>query len=390
MNNINDIRPVRLEINLDNIANNVKEIRRIVNDKTMIMASAKANAYGHGSVEVTRTFLENGVDRLAVSIIQEAIELRRSDISEPILILSYTPRCQMDKAIKYDLIQTIYNYDDAKYLSKLALNSGKLAKIHIKIDTGMSRIGFLANEKSIDSIKKISKLSNLEIEGIFSHFSCSDEVDKSFSHLQFEKFNWVINRLLDEGVNIPVKHISNSGAILDLPEYNLDMVRPGIILYGYYPSDDVNKHVINIKPAMTLKAEISNVKTVPQNTSISYGRTFFTSRESVVATIPIGYGDGYSRMFSGKAFVYINGWKVPVVGTICMDQMMIDVTDIEKVNIGDEVILFGYDNGYPLVDELASLLGTINYEFLCMMGRRIPRVYIRNNEIVAASDYLLD
>lgn len=390
MKNLKDIRPVWLEINLDNIANNVKEIRRIIGDNTMIMASTKANAYGHGAIEVARTFIENGVDRLAVSIIQEAIELRKSSILAPILILSYTPMYQMDKIIEYDLIQTIYNYNDAVHLSSLASNKGKMVKIHIKIDTGMGRIGFLPNEESIKEILKISKLSNLEIEGIYSHFSSADEFDKTFTNLQFNRFMNVINRLKDEGLNIPIKHISNSGAILDLPDYNLDMIRPGIILYGYYPSDEVNKNIIDIKPAITLKSKVSNIKKVPANTGISYGQTFFTSRESVIATIPIGYADGYSRMLSGKTFVYVNGWKVPVVGRICMDQMMIDVTDIDEVNIGDEVILFGYGNGYPQIEELASLLGTVNYEILCMMSRRIPRVYIKNNEIVSINDYLLD
>lgn len=390
MKKLNDIRPVWLEINLDNIANNVKEIRRIVGDKTMIMASTKANAYGHGAIELAKCFIENGVNRLAVSIIQEGIELRKANIEAPILILSFTPMYQMDKIIEFNLIQTIYNYNDAVHLSNLASKKGKMAKIHIKIDTGMGRIGFLPNEETIERIIEISRLPYLEIEGIYSHFSRGDEFDKSFTHLQFDRFKWVINRLTDEGINLPIQHISNSGAILDLPEYNLDMIRPGIILYGYYPSDEVNKHIIDIKPALTLKAKISNIKKVPINTGISYGQTFFTSRESVIATIPIGYADGYSRMLSGKTFVYVNGWKVPVVGRICMDQMMIDVTDIDEVNIGDEVILFGYENGYPLIDELASLLGTVNYEFLCMMSRRIPRVYIRNNDIISINDYLLD
>lgn len=390
MNNLNDIRPVWLEINLDNISHNIKEIRRIIDKKTIIMASIKANAYGHGAVELAKSFVENGVERLAVSIVQEAIELREANIKAPIIILSYTPTYQMYKLVDYDLIQTIYNYEDAINLSSISLQKGKTAKIHIKIDTGMSRLGFFANDDTIEIIKKINSLPNIEIEGIYSHFSNSDDKDKDFTHTQFKKFQWVTDELTNIGINIPIKHISNSGAVLDLPEYNLDMIRPGIILYGYYPSENVNKNIVNLKPALTLKSKVSNVKTLPMNTGISYGQTFITDRESLIATTPIGYADGYSRMLSGKSYVYINGYNVPTVGRICMDQMMVDVTGIDNVKIGDDIILFGYENGHPHIDDLASLMGTINYEILCMLSRRLPRVYLKNEKIVTFNDYLLD
>lgn len=389
MDNLREVRPVYLEINMDNLTNNYNEIRRIVNPNTKIMAVIKANAYGHGSVELAKMYEKIGVDRLAVSIISEAVELRREGIKIPIQLLNYTPESQLGLVIDNDIIQGIYTYEDAKLLSDLAVKKGKKAKIHIKIDTGMGRIGFLPNEDSIKEIVKIHELPNLEMEGMFTHFAKADETDKSFTKIQFERFNWVSEKLEENGIELKVKHVSNSAAIIDLPEYNLDLVRPGIILYGYYPSDEVNKNKINLKPAMTLKAKISNIKTVPEGTGISYGHIYSTSKKSVIATVPIGYADGYSRILSGKADVCINNKRAPIVGRICMDQMMVDITGIDNANIGDEVVLFGYDNeSYPRVEELASLLGTINYEFICMMGRRIPRVFIKDNEIIEIKDYL--
>lgn len=391
MIHFSEIRPVWLEINMDNLASNFREIRKIVNDKAMIMAVIKANGYGHGSVELAKMYKEIGADRLAVSILTEAIELRKAEISGPIQLLSYTPHGQLGAVIDNDIIQGIYTYEDAKALSVQAIVKNKIAKIHIKIDSGMGRIGFLPNDESIDEIIKISKLPNLEIEGIFTHFAKADEIEKEYTKIQYEKFNWVVRELEKVGINISIKHVSNSASIIDLPEYNLDMVRPGIILYGYYPSEDVNKDRLELKPAMTLKGKISNIKTVPEKTGLSYGHLYLTTRESVIATIPIGYADGYSRMLTGKGFVYIKGKRVPIVGRICMDQLMIDVTDVENPKIGDEVVLFGTGNeGYPKVEEIADLLGTINYELICMMGRRIPRVYLRGDQIVTINDYLID
>ncbi len=384
-------RPVWLEINLDNILENYKNIRKIVDKNSMIMAVLKANGYGHGSVELARLLKKNGVDRIAVAIITEAIELRKAGIEGDIQILSYTPKEQLGLVLDYDLIQGIYSLEDAKILSDEAQAREKIAKIHIKVDTGMARIGFLPNQSSLEAIVEISKLQNIEIEGIFSHFAKADEFDKGPSRIQYEKFQWFVTNLEKSGINIKLKHISNSGAVVDMPEYNLDMVRPGIILYGYYPSNQVNKNNLEIKPAMTLKGKISNIKTVQENIGVGYGHRFITSRESVIATVPIGYADGYSRMLSGKSYVFVKDKRVPVVGSICMDQIMIDVTDVEGVKRGDEIVLFGYDNpDYPTVGELAELLGTIEYELICMMGRRIPRVYISEGEIIDIKDYLLN
>ncbi|TJX15189.1 alanine racemase [Tissierella creatinini] len=388
--NLKDTRSVWLEIDLDNIIENYQNIRKIVDEKSMIMAVIKANAYGHGSVEVARQLKKNGADRMAVSIITEAIELRKAGIEGPIQILNYTPKEQFGLVLDYDLIQGLYTLNDAKALSTEAVARGKIAKVHIKIDTGMGRIGFIPNDKSLEDIVQVSKLPNIEIEGIFSHFARSDELDKGPSRKQYEKFQWLVRKLEDCGINIKLRHISNSGAIIDMPEYNLDMVRPGITLYGYYPSNEVNKNNLKLKPAMALKGKISNIKIVPEGTGIGYGHRFITSRQSIIATVPIGYADGYSRMLSGKSHVFVKDKRVPIVGSICMDQIMIDITDVEGIQHGDEIVLFGYDNPlYPTVEELAGLLGTINYEFICMMERRIPRVYISKGKIIGIKDYLM-
>lgn len=384
-------KPVVLEINLDNLAHNFSEVRRIVGDSTKIMGIVKANSYGHGSVDCAKVFIDNGADYLGVSTLSEAIELRRANINSKILLLNYTPRSNFDKLLEYDLIQTIYNYDDAKYLQELALKLNKVAMIHIKIDTGMTRLGFLPKEKSFEQILKISHFSNINIDGTYSHFARSDEVDKTFSKEQYEKFIWSVNTLQDMGIHTGIKHISSSAAIIDLPEYNLDMVRPGIILYGHYPSDEVKKSRVSLKPTMTLRATISNIKQVPIGTGISYNHIFKTERESIIATLPIGYADGFSRRFINKGKVFIKDKTVPIIGKICMDQMMIDVTDIPSVKIGDEVILFGYENkNYPSIEELALILNTINYEVFCSIGRRIPRVYTKKDKVVNVVDYLAD
>lgn len=386
MYTLDEIRPVWAEINLDNLAHNIKQVRNNTNKDSLIMAVVKANGYGHGAVDIARTFLENGADRLAVAILSEAVELRKADITESILVLGYTPRSQYEKLLEYNLIQTIYNYEDAKILSQKAVEFGKEVTIHIKIDSGMGRIGFLPTAESAESILNISILPNIKIEGIFTHFAKADEVDKSHVMGQFNKYMELVNYLEGKGLNISIKHVSNSAGIIDLPEFNLNMVRAGIMLYGLYPSDEVNKEKIKLKPAMSLKAKISHLKIVPKGTGISYGQIFTTEKESKIGTIPIGYADGFTRLLTGKAEVYINDKRVPIVGKICMDQCMLDLTSVEDVKLGDEVVIFGCEQDYPHVDELASKIGTINYEIVCMVARRVPRVYISNNKIVSIKD----
>ncbi len=385
------VRPTYVEVNLDNLEHNYKEIRRIVRKETVVMPVIKANGYGHGSIELARLYLGIGAERLAVSLLNEGIELRRAGIDCPILIMNYTPDYQMIDVAANDLIQAIYRLDDAKALSEAAVAMDKKLKIHIKIDTGMSRVGFLPDEKAVEDIVEIYNLPNLEIEGIFTHFAKSDEADKTFTKLQFERFMNVVSALEEKGVVIPIKHVSNSAAIIDMPEYNLDMVRPGIILYGYYPSDEVMKERIDLRPAMTLRTVVSNLKTLPQDTGISYNHVYRTPEEAQIATVPIGYADGYPRTLTGKGLVAVAGKRVVIKPRICMDQIMFDATGLGDISIGDEVVFFGYgSNEYPTVDELAGIIGTNSYEVVCMMGRRLPRVYVKRGKVVRTIDYLLD
>lgn len=377
------------EINLDAIAHNTKQIRKIVNDKTDIMVIIKADAYGHGAVEVAKVALYNGASALGVAISDEGIQIRNNNINVPILILGYTPEAKIDEVIKYNLIQTVFTYEMAEAISKVATRLEKIAQIHIKLDTGMSRIGFLPNDEAIDDIIKISKLKNIEIDGIFTHFATSDEKDKSFTYKQAQIYQNFVNELESLGLHIPVKHVSNSGAIIDLPEFAFNMVRAGIILYGMYPSEEVDKSKINLKPAMTLKTQVSYIKEISANSPISYGRTYYTKTNTKIATIPVGYADGYSRALSNKGRVLIKGEYANIIGRICMDQFMIDVTHIPNVNIGDDVILIGEQNNKAVTaQEIAKLIGTINYEVVCMISKRIPRVYIKNDAVLKTVSYI--
>lgn len=383
-----NIRPVWAEVNLDNIINNIKEIKKNINGEEII-AVVKANAYGHGAVDVAPVLIENGADRLAVAMLSEALELREAGIKVPILILGYTDVAFSEMLINNDIEQTVYSLDYAKELSKKAEALGKVAKIHIAVDTGMGRIGFLPNEKSVEEVVEISKLSNLRITGIFTHFSNADEQDKSYAHNQIEKFNFFINEIEKREVNLGLKHISNSASIIDIEDAHYNAIRPGIILYGYYPSDYINKDKLKLMPALSLKCQVIHVKELPKGEYIGYGRKFRTERDSVIATLPIGYADGYVRGLYEKAHVIINGKLAPVVGKICMDQCMVDVTDIGPVKVGDEVVLLGEDNGVKNnADDIAKMLDTINYEILCMIGRRVPRIYIKDGKMVNVRNYL--
>ena len=383
-----NIRPVWAEVNLDNIINNIKEIKKNINGEEII-AVVKANAYGHGAVDVAPVLIENGADRLAVAMLSEALELREAGIKVPILILGYTDVAFSEMLINNDIEQTVYSLDYAKELSKKAEALGKVAKIHIAVDTGMGRIGFLPNEKSVEEVVEISKLSNLRITGIFTHFSNADEQDKSYAHNQIEKFNSFINEIEKREVNLGLKHISNSASIIDIEDAHYNAIRPGIILYGYYPSDYINKDKLKLMPALSLKCQVIHVKELPKGEYIGYGRKFRTERDSVIATLPIGYADGYIRGLYEKAHVIINGKLAPVVGKICMDQCMIDVTDVGPVKVGDEVVLLGEDNGVKNnADDMAKMLDTINYEILCMIGRRVPRIYIKDGKMVNVRNYL--
>ncbi|WP_238883026.1 alanine racemase [Clostridium sp. YIM B02551] len=382
------IRPVWAEINLNSLENNMRQIKNLVKDKK-IYAVVKADGYGHGALDVAPIFLENGATGLAVAVITEALELRRSGVKAPILILGYTPLTFGDKMAQYDIEQTVYDLNYVKELSDIAIKEKRNIKIHIALDTGMGRIGILPNEEGLEIVRKISKLPNIILEGIFTHFSTADETDKSYTKYQLKLFYDFTNRLEQEGIKFNVKHVSNSAAIMDMEETYFDGVRPGIIMYGYYPSDEVLKDKLNLKPALTLKTSIAHLKTLPQGMYISYGRKFKTERESIIATLPVGYADGYTRALSNKGKVIINGKLAPIVGRVCMDQVMVDVTDVGEVSVGDEVVLLGEQGEAKFnADDLAEILDTINYEIICMIGRRVPRVYIRDGKIVKIRNYV--
>jgi alanine racemase len=388
INLFSHLRTTWAEINLDNLAHNMREIRRISKSKDII-AVIKADAYGHGALDVAPVLIENGATRFAVAILSEAIELRNGGIKAPIMILGFTPIEQVEDVFQYDIEQTVYTLEHAKEISRKAVELNKKAKVHIKLDTGMGRIGFLPNEESVEEVQRISKLPNLIIEGLFSHFSSADEKDKEYTYYQLSKFNWFYERLKALNVDIKMRHISNSPSITDLPEAHFEAIRPGIILYGYYPSKEVFKNKIEIKPVMTIKTKIVHIKNLPGGEYISYGREFKTEEESVIATLPIGYADGYTRLLKNKGKVIINGQFAPVIGRICMDQCMIDVTHIEGVKNGDEVIVMGESQGCSFTaDDIAESIGTINYEILCMVSKRVPRVYIEEGKIVKTRNYV--
>ncbi|NLY18345.1 MAG: alanine racemase [Clostridiaceae bacterium] len=378
------------EINLDNIAANVRQVVKKVWKMTEVMAVVKADAYGHGVMETVPTLLENGASRLAVSMLDEAIQLREIGVTVPVLVLNYTDPVRAEEIIKYNITQTVFSHDLAQALSKAAVKLGKQAKIHIKIDTGMSRVGFQPGYKAIKDVVEINNLPGIVIEGLFTHFASADEVDQSYTKLQYERFESIINELNRIGILIPVKHIANSAAIIQYPNLCLDMVRPGIILFGLYPSKYVDRSLIDLKPAMQLKAEVILVKELDAGVPISYGRIYETKSKSKIATLPVGYADGYSRLLSNYGRVLIHGKYAPIVGRICMDQCMVDVTDIPDVKTGDEAVFIGRQgNNEITADEVADLAGTINYEVVCLVGKRIPRVYIKDGKVFNIVNYLI-
>lgn len=389
MYDLKKIRAAWAEVDLDALAHNMREVRRLVDKNALVTAVIKADGYGHGAKKIAQTLLDNGADRFAIAVLDEGIELREAGFKVPVLILGFTDKERADEIIRYDMEQTVYSWDLAEELSREAVKQGKTAKIHVKIDTGMGRIGLKPDKDSVQLIKRIGKLPNLVIEGIFTHFAVADSVDKAFTQEQYEKFNWICDELSKENVKINFRYCANSAAIIDLPDMHMNMVRAGIMLYGLKPSDEVMLDKLKLKQVMSLKVRITHVKDIEAGQSVSYGRKFIAEKKSRIASMPIGYADGYTRMLSGKAEALVKGIRVPVVGRICMDQCMIDVTGIEDVKVGDEVVLFGKQgDGFIHIDELAEKLDTINYEIVCMISKRVPRVYIKNGKIVDVLRYI--
>lgn len=381
---------VQANINLDAIHDNVKAAKSLTKKGTKLMAIIKADAYGHGAVRVAET-LDDIADAYGVAILEEGIELRQAGVTKPILILGYTPAPLYEAMINYDITTAVFKYDMAKEISDTAVKLGKKAKIHIKLDTGMSRIGFKQDDESLETIIKISKLPGIEITGCFTHFARMDEKDKTKAKEQFKRYMDFTKRIEDAGIKIPVKHVSNSAGIIEMPEVNLDMVRDGISVYGMYPSEEVNKKRLPLTPAMEIISYISFIKTLEKGVEIGYGGTFTTTRETKVATIPVGYADGYPRSLSNKGCILINGHRAPIIGRICMDQFMVDITDIKDVHENDKVTLIGHDgDGYISIEEMADLSGSFNYEFVCDIGKRVPKVYYRNGKKIGTKDYYPD
>lgn len=375
------IRPAWVEVNLSNLDYNIKNIRAKIGDRDMI-GVIKADAYGHGSVKVAEVLRENGVKIFAIATLQEAITLREAGAKEEIIMLGLTPDMYADTIAAYDITPVVCDFANAAAIDAAAAAAGKTVRGLIAVDTGMGRIGYLPDDANIDAavedVKKIAALKNFKIRGLFSHMSTADAYDKTYSHEQEAKYNKFYDALTAAGVEIPWKTLANSASIMELPTVHFDACRPGIILYGCYPSDEVDVKELSIKPVMSVKANIVHLKDVPANFSVGYGRRYISEKPSKIATLALGYADGYPRPYSQFAKVIVNGVMAPIAGNICMDQCMVDVTDVPDVKVGDEVIIMGSDGKNTiLADDIAKATGTINYEICCAFGQRLPKVYVK-------------
>mgnify|MGYP002656519943 FL=1 len=385
-------RAVWAQIDLDAAAHNMRQIRKHVGPDVKIAAVVKANAYGHGSVELAKTFAENGADCFAVSSLDEAVELRRyAHIDNEIFILGHTDARRTEELLTYDIEPAVFNLKNAEFFSQEARRLGKTLRVHIAVDTGMSRVGFQVNEFSVSEIKTIAALPNIDLRGMVTPFAVSDMKDKTFTREQYGHFRWMCKRMEEEGIHIALRHCCNSAAVLELPEYYCDMVRPGIIMYGCEPSPEIDIKPYDLRPVMSLRCCIAHVKLIDAGATVSYGRHYKTPSRRKIATLPVGYADGYSRILSGKVDVLYHGHRVPQVGAICMDQCMIDVSGEANVHAGDEVVLFGRQgDSFIPIEEIAAVCGTINYEIMCNISRRVPRVYMKNGKVVGREEYLFD
>lgn len=380
---------VYAKIDLDAIAYNMEQMKQNIRPETKVMAVIKADGYGHGAVQIAEMMERwNYIWGFAVATLDEAVVLRTEGIQKPILVLGCVFPDQYMEMLKHEIRMNIYTEEMAESISRMAAREGKTAYMHIKLDTGMSRLGFGINEQSAETIKRISKMPNVNMEGIFTHFTKADEKDKSFTKKQIQAFVWMTERLKEKNVRFTYEHCSNSAGIIDVPEANFDIVRAGISTYGLYPSEEVDKTNVKLKPALALKSHVAFVKEIERGTPVSYGGTFVAKEKMKIATIPVGYADGYPRSLSNKGYVLIRGKKAPILGRVCMDQFMVDVTQIEGVSFGDKVTMIGKDGNEILpVEVLSELSGRFNYEFVCDLGKRIPRVYVRDGKIAEQVDY---
>ena len=383
---------VCVRIDLDAIEYNIEMMKANIQDGVKMLAVIKTDGYGHGAVQIARLLsTKEYIWGYAVATLEEAVILRHRGITKPILVLGCIFQDQRRSMIEHEIRMTVYTEEMAREVSDLAVSMGKNAYIHIKLDTGMSRLGFPTCQESVEHITNISRMPNLIMEGMFTHFAKADETDKSFTRKQMKEYCWMKDALTIEAVTFTYYHCSNSAGIIDLEETNMDLVRAGIATYGMYPSEEVVKENVPLKPAMELISHVTHVKWVEAGTPISYGGTFVTDKRTRVATIPVGYGDGYPRSLSNKGYVLIKGKKAPILGRVCMDQFMVDVTEISNVQFGDKVTLIGEDGSEKLpVEVLSDLSGRFNYEFVCALSKRIPREYIRHGEVVEQVDYFAE
>lgn len=377
---------VYAEINLDAIVKNVDNLMALTKENTGALAVVKADGYGHGDVAVAKAVAQK-VTGYAVATLDEAVNLRENGVKKPILVLGYVDPYEFDILVSHEITATVFDVETAQLLADAARVQKKQAHCHIKVDTGMRRIGLEPDENGIAIVKQITALKELSADGIFTHFAASDETDKTSAEHQFKLFTDFTGRLEKEGIHFTYRHCANSAAVIDMPQVDLDMVRLGIAMYGMYPSDEVKKENVELFPALDLKSHITMVKEIPAGEKVSYGGTFTTTRTTKLATVSVGYGDGYPRALSSKGYVLVRGQKAPIVGRVCMDQMMVDVTDIENVTRADIVTLIGKDGDAEItVEEIAALAGTFNYEFVCDLGKRIPRSYYLNGEYIGTHD----
>ena len=376
-------------IDLDAIEYNMEMMKKNIKEGVSMISVIKTDGYGHGSVQIARMLeAKDYIWGYAVATLDEAALLRKGGIEKPILVLGCIFPDQWETAIRQEVRFTVYTRERAEGISETARRLDKTAYVHIKLDTGMSRLGFLIREESADTIKAISCLPRLSLEGLYTHFAKADETDKTFTEKQIRDYLWMKERLEGKGVVFQYYHCSNSAGIIDVKEANLDLVRAGISTYGLYPSEEVIKGNVPLKPALELVSHVAHVKWVEEGTPVSYGSTYITKRRTKIATIPVGYGDGYPRSLSNKGYVLIHGKKAPILGRVCMDQFMVDATEIEDVKFGDPVTLVGRNGEEHLpVEVLSDLSGRFNYEFVCDLGKRIPREFIRHGEVVEQMDY---
>lgn len=380
---------IRARIDLDAIEYNIEKMKENLPEDTKLIVVAKADCYGHGALQTTSLLsLKEYVWGFAVATLDEAIVLRRGGITKPILVLGCIFPEQWIDALENNIRITVYAEELPKVLSDLAVKIGRKAYVHVKLDTGMGRIGFTPGKEGADKIEEISKLPNIVMEGLYTHFSKADEGDKSYTMKQMEAYTWMKEELAGRGITFSYYHCCNSAGIIDLKGAGQNLARAGISTYGMYPSEEVHKENVDLKPALELISHVAFVKWVDEGKMISYGGTYVTKRRTKIATIPVGYGDGYPRSLSNKGYMLIHGKKAPIIGRVCMDQCMVDVTEIEDVKFGDEVVLVGRDGDeYLSVETLSRLSDRFNYEFVCLMGKRIPREYIRRGEIQEQMDY---